>query len=165
MVTRLTSLPGSNTATPLRPAPQRGFTLLEILIALGIATLIAAIALPSLHTSPVAELKSSAQTVAAALRQTRLDAMDDGRTRALLLDTQARTLQGKALARQLPADVGLKLTTAEREMRGRHVGGIRFWPDGSASGGRVILIKDNLRIRVDVEWLTGRIHISEVEDS
>lgn len=154
---RATSAAGSK-----RPA---GFTLLEVLIALAIAALIAAIALPALRPSPVAELGSSAQQVAAALRQTRLDAMDTGRSLALVVDTEARTLrpEHRVDARQLDGDLVLELSTAEQEMLGPYRGGIRFWPDGSATGGRVTLAKAGLTVRVDVEWLTGRVRISELE--
>lgn len=148
-----------------RSRRSAGFTLLELLLALGIAALIAAIALPALRPSPVAELRSSAQLVAAALRQTRVDAMDRGRSLALLVDTETRSLQqqGAGAVRRLPDDLRLTLNTAEREMLGPYRGGIRFWPDGSATGGRVTLDKEQLRVRVDVEWLTGRVRISDVE--
>jgi general secretion pathway protein H len=160
-----TSATGSNATTPRPRTPTAGFTLLEVLITLGIAALVVAIALPALRPSPVADLKSGAQLVAAALRQTRLDAMDSGHSRALLVNTEARTLQapGSDTPKQLPGEPGVKLSTADREMRNPHLGGIRFWPDGSATGGRVTLDKAGLSVRVDVEWLTGRVRISEVE--
>jgi len=157
-----TSAAGSNT----RPRPRStGFSLLELLVALAIAALIAAVTLPALRPSPVAELRSSAQLVAAELRQTRLDAMDSGRPLALLVDTAQRTLQQQHRQdpRRLPDNLVIGLSTAQREMLGPHRGGIRFWPDGSATGGRVTLESGPLRIRVDVEWLTGRVRISEVE--
>ncbi len=40
-------------------------------------------------------------------------------------------------------------------------GGIRFYPDGSSTGGRVTLSLEGLQMRVDVEWLTGRVRITE----
>lgn len=148
-----------------RAIPARGFTLLELLIVLGLAALVLAVALPNLRSSPATELRSGAQTVAAALRQTRIDAMSRGRPQALLVDTRKHSLspeQGQA-SRRLPDGIAIKLSTAEQEMLDDGRGGIRFWPDGSATGGRVTLAKDGLRIRVDVEWLTGRVRISELE--
>jgi len=152
-----------------RPATlQRGagFTLIELLITLVIIALIAAIAVPSLRSSPAADLRNSAQMVAAALRQTRIDAMSSGRSLALLVDTEAHTLQqqDRDNPRQLPDDIALVLTTAEQEMLGPDRGGIRFWPDGSATGGRVTLARDQLTLRVDVEWLTGRVRISALDN-
>ena len=71
--------------------------------------------------------------------------------------------QDSASSRRLDQDLTSTLNTAEDEMRGPYLGGIRFWPDGSATGGRVTLDKAQLSIRVDVEWLTGRVRISEIE--
>lgn len=159
----LTSATGNK---PSRSAGlSTGFTLVELLIVMAIAALVAAVALPSLRSSPAVELKTAAQTVAAALRQTRVDAMSQGKTRALIVDTEARTLQPEAQDshRTLDNDLGITLDTAEKEMLSDTRGGIRFWPDGSATGGRVTLAKSQLRIRIDVEWLTGRIRISELE--
>lgn len=158
-----TSATGNN--RPATPRQGRGFTLIELLVTLVIITLIAAVTLPSLHRSPAADLKSGAQTVAAALRQTRIDAMSSGRTLALLVDTQAHTLQTehREQTRQLADDIALVLATAEQEMLGPDRGGIRFWPDGSATGGRVTLTKEQLSIRVDVAWLTGRVRISTLD--
>lgn len=36
-------------------------------------------------------------------------------------------------------------------------GGIVFAPDGSASGGRILLGSSGTQIAVDVDWLTGRV--------
>lgn len=143
----------------------RGFTLLELLIVLVLAAVVMAVALPALRSSPATELKSGAQTVAAALRQTRIDAMSGGRALALVVDTGGNTLQPehRDSARQLSDSIALQLATAEREMLDEQRGGIRFWPDGSATGGRVTLTKEGLEIRVDVEWLTGRVRIGELE--
>ena len=157
-------------ATGSKPPAVRvrgaGFTLIELLITLVIITLIAAVALPSLRRSPVADLKSNAQLVAAALRQTRIDAMSSGRSLALLVDTKNHTLQQQDHdnPRQLPDDITLVLATDEQEMLGPDRGGIRFWPDGSATGGRVTLGTEKLSIRVDVEWLTGRVRISALDN-
>jgi general secretion pathway protein H len=37
---------------------------------------------------------------------------------------------------------------------------IRFAPDGSASGGEVLLGSGKRRIRISVEWLTGRVQVA-----
>lgn len=146
-----------------RGAP--GFTLIELLVVLVIIALVAAVAIPNLRQSPSVELKTNADQVAAALRQTRVDAMTSGKALALLVDTDARTVQREnaSSVRQLPRGLGITLDTAAGEMLSEQRGGIRFWPDGSATGGRVTLASDGLQIRVDVEWLTGRVRISNIE--
>jgi hypothetical protein len=41
------------------------------------------------------------------------------------------------------------------------VGLIRFFADGSSSGGAVILTRDGARMDVRVDWLSGRTVVSE----
>jgi general secretion pathway protein H len=40
-------------------------------------------------------------------------------------------------------------------------GRIRFFPDGSATGGRVTLIGQNQTLVVDINWLTGEIKLGD----
>ena len=64
-------------------------------------------------------------------------------------------------SRRLPQGIHLKLLTAKRERSGVSRGAIRFFPDGSSTGGRVTLAHDNLSYLVDVDWLTGRVVIQD----
>ena len=40
-------------------------------------------------------------------------------------------------------------------------GAIRFFPDGSSTGGRVTLMVGERSYAVDVDWLTGRVRVLE----
>ena len=40
-------------------------------------------------------------------------------------------------------------------------GGIRFFPDGSSTGGYIALADDKTEYRVKVDWLTGHISIAD----
>jgi general secretion pathway protein H len=53
------------------------------------------------------------------------------------------------------------LTTGRSLVTGESEGGIDFFPDGSSTGGRVYLEIDARSLKVDVEWLTGRIRVQE----
>jgi general secretion pathway protein H len=147
-------------------APRRtaaGFTLLETLVALALVAVLLAIAVPAIVVPPGLELRAAADLVATGLRQARLAAMRQQRPVALLLDVEARALQveGVRKIRTLPRAIKLELYTARGEIAGSQVGGIRFYADGSSTGGRVTLTREALSTRVDVEWLTGRIRIRE----
>lgn len=146
-----------------RTIAAAGFTLLELLVALTLVSLLLAIAVPALIVPPGVELRSAADLVATGLRQARLTAIREQRPVALLLDVDARALQveGGRRVRTLPRDVQLELYTAQREIVGARRGGIRFYPDGTSTGGRVMLTREGLRTEVDVEWLTGRIRVRE----
>ncbi len=146
------------------PRPARGgFTLLETLLALAILGLVLAVAVPALVVTPGAGLRAAAELVATGLRQARVTAVREQRPVALLLDVEARALrvEGRQRVRTLPREVTLELHTAQGEIVDARRGGIRFYPDGSSTGGRVTLTRQGMRTDVDVEWLTGRVRIRE----
>jgi general secretion pathway protein H len=147
-----------------RPAAARGFTLLELLVVLVIAA--SGYALVVRFTSggvSGAELKSAARAVAAGLRDARGIAIARQQSTALVLDLEGRSMEvGEGLrARQLPARLDMKLYTAQSEIVDGKRGAIRFYPDGSSTGGRVTLASGERRFLVDVDWLTGRVSIKE----
>ncbi|MDX1606523.1 MAG: hypothetical protein R3202_10055, partial [Candidatus Competibacterales bacterium] len=61
----------------------------------------------------------------------------------------------------LPADedVTIRLYTAQSELLDQKRGSIRFFPDGSSTGGHIALAEGGLEYRVNVDWLTGRVTI------
>jgi general secretion pathway protein H len=145
-------------------AAQRGFTLLELLMVLVIAA--AGYALVVRFTAggvSGAELKSAARAVAAGLRDARGTAIARQESAALVLDLEHRTFEvsGRGRARSLPERLELKLYTAQSEIVDEKRGAIRFYPDGSSTGGRVTVASGERRFLVDVDWLTGRVSIKE----
>jgi len=53
----------------------------------------------------------------------------------------------------------VRLATAAEEQESPRIGRIRFYPDGSASGGGVLLSRDGERLAVLVDWLTGTVEV------
>lgn len=147
-----------------RPAAARGFTLLELLVVLVIAGAGYAL-LVRFNAGGVsgAQLKSAARAVAAGLRDARGTAIARQESTALVLDLENRSMEvgGGARARELPRRLDLKLYTAQSEIVDGKRGAIRFYPDGSSTGGRVTLASGERRFLVDVDWLTGRVSIKE----
>jgi general secretion pathway protein H len=148
----------------MRQPASRGFTLLELLLVLVIAA--AGYALVVRLTSggvSGAELKSAARAVAAGLRDARGTAIATQETAALTLDLEGRTFEvsGGGRVRALPPRLELKLYTAQSEIIDEKHGAIRFYPDGSSTGGRVTVASGERRFLVDVDWLTGRVTIKE----
>lgn len=154
----------SSASTP-RPSPlPRGFTLLELLVVLGLATLLLAIAPPLITAAvPGVELKAAARRVAAGLRLAREESIRAGRDVAFILDVEERQFEIGAGYRtgRLPEGIELKLEAAQSEMLSEQAGGVRFFPDGSSTGGRIVLHRDERGYQVGVQWLTGRIRMAE----
>lgn len=147
-----------------RRGAGRGFTLLELLLVLVIAAagyaLVARVGSGGLSG---AELKSAARAVAAGLRDARGTAIATQESVALTLDLEHRSMEvgGAGRARSLPQRLDLKLYTAQSEIVDDKRGAIRFYPDGSSTGGRVTLAAGERSLLVDVDWLTGRVTIKE----
>ncbi|HEX9462202.1 MAG TPA: GspH/FimT family pseudopilin [Alphaproteobacteria bacterium] len=142
----------------------RGFTLLELVVVLAIAAALFALALPSgARQRDHAEMANAARTVAAALRATRSKAITVGRPAAFAIDIASARYgaAGARSAEQLPRGTQVALVTTETERRGDTTGLIRFYPDGSSTGGGVSLSRGGDHFQVLVNWLTGGVSIHE----
>jgi general secretion pathway protein H len=148
----------------MRVRAARGFTLFELLLVLVImASGYALVVRFASGGVSGAELKSAARTVAAGLRDARGSAIAAQDSTALTLDLEKRTIEvsGGHRARALPERLDMKLYTAQSEIVDDKRGAIRFYPDGSSSGGRVTLAAGERKLLIDVDWLTGRVTIKE----
>ena len=145
----------------MRAAP-RGFTLLEVIVVLAIAAIAYALVVGVVFRGPSAyDLKTSARSLAAALRQAQSTAMATRRDTTLTLDLDAReyAVTGETQPHKLPEGLELKLYTAQSEVENDKRGAIRFYPDGSSTGGRITVAIAERKYLVDVDWLTGRVSI------
>ncbi len=144
----------------------RGFTLVELLVVLAIGGLMLTLTPPLITAAlPGVELKAGARRVAGALRQTREIAIAHGSEALWLLDTEQGRyrIEGQGRAGTLPDGIDIELVTTRDEQRSERLGGIRFYPDGTSSGGRVILKRGAGGYQVGVNWLTGRILVADWE--
>jgi len=141
---------------------QRGFTLLEILVVLVIGVLLVALVPPLLSgLSGGTELRGAARQLAAGLRAARNEAITRQHEAVLTLDLAQHRfgVSGDARVVKLPDGVALKLYTAQAELLDGTTGNIRFFPDGSSTGGHLIVSGPKVAYRVNVDWLTGAIAI------
>lgn len=147
-----------------RAGLRLGFTLLELLVVLAIAASIAALVMPTLSSAiTFFELKSGARQLASTLQAARGRAISLDDEVAVIVDVQKRMYRttGTSEVRPVSADLALKLETSGSEVLNDQVGAIRFFPDGSSTGGRLTLAAGGRKYIVSVNWLTGRVTTHE----
>lgn len=147
-----------------RATGAAGYTLLELLVVLLILGLVVGLTTPFLsperrQISP----RQTALTVAAGLRFTRGQAIKTNRDAVFVLDTARRGykfgVDGELV--ELPPDIEFSLVTARSERIDSARGGIRFFADGSSTGGGVTISGPGEKYQVTVDWLTGRVRIGD----
>jgi len=141
---------------------QGGFTLLETLVVMSIAALMFAIIPPMLpNVMDNTYAKSAARKLAINLKHVRSIAIATQQETTLSLDTENKLFQinDKTEKLKLSDDTKLSLTTAKSEQLSEHEGQIRFFPDGSSTGGQIKLAYLSNEFLIDVNWLTGKVRI------
>jgi general secretion pathway protein H len=139
-----------------RPAnPSAGFTLLELLVVMGIMGLVLATVLPAKPKAAATRLAVAARAVAATLQLARAQAMASNAETVVRIDTARRQFGLARSMHSLPRG----MTVAETE-RVEDSGGMRFYPDGQSSGGEIVLTLDGRASRIAVNWLTGEPQLS-----
>ncbi|MEZ5931996.1 MAG: GspH/FimT family pseudopilin [Alphaproteobacteria bacterium] len=143
---------------------ERGFTLLELLVVLVIIGLTVSL-IPGflLRDNPSAILDRAAASVADGLRSVRSRAVLENRENLFAIDVESHQFRAgaEAIPVQIGSDIALRLLTAESERSGETSGRIRFYPDGSSTGGRILLASGADRREVEVDWLTGDILVRD----
>jgi len=127
------------------------FTLIEMLVVLAIAGLLAGLGWPRLQgTLARAELGRGASAVMAVLREARATALlRAAPVSVAILPGQGGVRIDGAAAIRLPASVRVSADA-----------GLRFFADGSSSGGSVLVRGDGTPRRIDVSPATGLVSIA-----
>ena len=144
-----------------------GFTLIELIVVLAIAGLIMAVTPPLLSSAmPGLQLKSTARQVAAGLRFARARAVAQRTETVLTLDLappRSVTISGREGSVSSPEDLDVELVGAVSELEEERLGRIRFYPDGTSTGGRITFGYKGNGYDLDVDWLPGRVSIAAAE--
>ena len=139
-----------------------GFTLLELLVVMAVVGIVLVLVSPSLPQALSAvKLKTATRELATAVRAAAAEAVFHHRDVAFSLDVESGhyTVGSATRGRTVDPDLELKLLTAESEKVSETQGRIRFFPDGSSTGGQVTLANETGQYEIAVDWLTGKVAI------
>jgi len=145
---------------------NRGFTLLELIVVLALMAVLMTVVPPMISSAlPGTQLKSASRELAASLRYARNHALTAREEATLTLDVEKHSFKmtGREKSYAIPENLKIEILTAESETKGENIGAIRFFPDGGSTGGRITLSYGERAFGVDVDWLTGKVRILDVE--
>ncbi|MDO9422764.1 MAG: GspH/FimT family protein [Methylobacter sp.] len=141
---------------------QRGFTLLELVVVLFVVVLgFSVIGLNLSSGSDSTEIKAAARDIVSALRYARGQALmtHQEATVAVDLGGNSYTVSGRDKLYKIPETIDITVVTAQTELVGEGAANIRFFADGSSTGGRITLERGNVSWKIDINWLTGQIEL------
>jgi general secretion pathway protein H len=145
-----------------RTGPAAGFTLLEMVCALAIVGLMAAVLLPAIpRQTSRTRLEAYAIETAALLKADRNAAIRRRLDVTTQVDAPSRSLRSGASGQtvHVPEDVRFE-TLLPRNCDNRPVvASISFFASGMSCGGVIVLARLDAGYEIRVNWLTGRIEV------
>ena len=142
---------------------ERGLTLLEVLVALGITALLLVVAMPMMPIGSTAlRVESTAREIAADLREAHAAAIAGNRTVVFRIDLVSGVFGHERAKPHGGHNAGIQLAlyTTDEQRAGAGAGTIRFFADGGSTGGGVAVGVGAQRIMVLVDWLTGHVSVA-----
>jgi general secretion pathway protein H len=130
-----------------------------MLTVLGLLALIATLSFPAnISGKSRSDLNSKAKTIVTMLKAARLAAISKNTETSLGVDILNHSIVATGIDEQLRLgnDISLSMLTARREVQPTG-GSVRFFPDGTSTGGSLVLKKDRRAISLEIQWLTGKI--------
>jgi general secretion pathway protein H len=135
-----------------------GYTLLEMIAVLAILAITTAVAVPQFSgTIKHERLNQLGLRIARIMATARAQALDQKRPADVIVDLRRRTIyaaDGQVYA--LPNEIAVQVVAGRLRGADLHGESIRFYPDGSASGGRITLAATDESGNLDINWITGR---------
>lgn|SRR5690554_5591799 len=143
----------------------RGYSLLELMVVVALIAALATLSAMVIGQSmPGQQLRGTARDLAADLRYTRARAIASGREQVFVMDLDQRRWRAAGEREgDWPETLRVVATTAREERPALRSAAVRFFPDGSATGGRFVLAYEQAAWRVDVAWLTGEVSLHRGE--
>lgn len=138
-----------------------GFTMIELLVCLAVIGIVATVAAPRLLDLNGQRLRTAARTLSADLRLLRSQAIRQQHPTSLSVSKQGYALLARNQSWTCFEGVALAMRPTLPSLLGPTSGRIDFFPDGSSSGGTVLLFRSSAVMAVTVSWSDGSVRINE----
>jgi general secretion pathway protein H len=141
---------------------HKGFTLLELMVVLFIMVLgFSVVGINLSSGNNATEHQRAARDIVSALRYARGMALMTHQETAVSFDLNENnyTVNNRDKVYTIPETIKVTIVTAQSQMTGQNQGSIRFFGDGSSTGGRVSLNRGESTWQIDINWLTGQIEL------
>ena len=146
---------------PVAAVGTSGFTLLEMLVVLAILGLLTALVVPPLRPNEGARLRELAHALAADIRLMRQEAMRQGISTAIVPAAAGYLLQPSGRTKNLLSGFTLAAEAGETRLVPGNDDRIRFFPDGSSTGGILAIQHNQSRIYLTIRGLDGKVRLNE----
>ena len=143
-----------------------GYTLVETLVALTVVSVL----LGLVFISPKKLLASYHQrqllvSTVTMLKDARKNAIKSRGESVVEIDLENRRISGSGQHIEVPKNIRFQIAIAKSERNGDKSGTIRFFPDGSSTGGEVELGYQANEKTIFVQWLTGSVSVKQNMES
>ena len=142
-----------------------GFTLIEMIVVLAVLGLLAGLVMAKgpMKSRTLTE-RAAVQALSSGLREARARAVATNRPIEFAVDIEHKTFRiGQDAATRLPPEFAVSMVSAAGQRIGDTAAAIRFDPDGSSTGGRIELATESRHIRIEVDWLSGKVSVSNAK--
>ncbi len=143
---------------------QQGFTLLELTVVLFIVVLgLAAVSIRISSGDHAAQLKSTVNDLMSALKYARSQAVISQIETVVEIDLAQNSYSLDDKTYSIPDFIDLTLVIAQEEFKQNAIARVRFFPDGSSTGGQLNLETETMEQTIEVNWLTGRVGLKRAD--
>jgi len=149
----------------MTPTDARGFTLLELIVVLAIASLLFSLGGPSVRTlAATMEYRDAVRQIVSAAKNARRDAFAQGIPMDLLIDTDRNRYALSADSPSVSADqvaplpevLDITVVYAAEVSPKPGLAAIRFYPAGGSSGGEISVARPSgAGVHLTIDWLLG----------
>ena len=145
---------------------EAGYTLLEMLIVVAVlAVVVSSVQLLPQSRAGSVDVASATQLIASSLRQARNASIRRRAVQHVYFDVKRRTVWTDSSRNRLALDRGIRMaiSSARSQVRSDSVAQVRFYPNGSSSGGKVVLEGRSGAREIRVNWHSGRVSTSSLQ--